>query len=77
MIQYHFIVAYEENLLAQTFPENIEEYQQTVPRWLPREWNRFLDIDLASLDLSSAFKSEKRTLLAAFSVLVLLAIIAL
>lgn len=73
--QYHFIVAYEEHFLEQKFPETFPEYKATVPRWLPKDFSQALSLDLGGLNLAMAFRSEKRTLLAAFSILAVLSIL--
>ncbi len=73
--QYHFIVAYEEHLLEQKFPETFPEYKATVPRWIPKDLSQALSLDLGGLNLAMAFRSEKRTLLAAFLILAVLSIL--
>jgi protein-S-isoprenylcysteine O-methyltransferase Ste14 len=75
VIQYYFIVAYEENLLVSKFGEEYENYMLRVPRWIPER--------LPSLDsivwpdtFTPALKSEKRTLTTIFSLIFLLALFA-
>ena len=35
-LQYHCIVLWEEGVLLEHFPEDVEDYFQSVPRWLPK-----------------------------------------
>jgi protein-S-isoprenylcysteine O-methyltransferase Ste14 len=62
-IQYHFIVAYEEERLKQTFGEPYVKYQKEVPRWIPR----FIPSPTQSahsFDLAAALRSERSTVIA-------------
>lgn len=59
-IQYHFIVAYEEEILISTFGSQYEEFHRRVPRWIPS-----LSAKIHStphvFNLKQALKSEKST----------------
>lgn len=63
LIQYSFIVAFEERVLSHSFGEAYSQYFEKVSRWLPR-----LIPTIAStsqeFDLRGALRSERRTLLA-------------
>jgi protein-S-isoprenylcysteine O-methyltransferase Ste14 len=75
IVQYYFIVAYEENLLLAKFGEEYEEYRLRVPRWIPDRWPN-LDQMMWPDTFTPALKSEKRTLTTIFSLIFLLALFA-
>ncbi|WP_141732104.1 methyltransferase family protein [Oligoflexus tunisiensis] len=75
VVQYYFIVAYEENLLLAKFGEEYEDYRMRVPRWIPDRWPN-LDQMMWPDTFTPALKSEKRTLTTIFSLIFLLALFA-
>jgi protein-S-isoprenylcysteine O-methyltransferase Ste14 len=75
VVQYYFIVAYEENLLLAKFGEEYEDYRLRVPRWIPDRLPN-LDQMMWPDTFTPALKSEKRTLTTIFSLIFLLALFA-
>jgi len=75
LVQYYFIVAYEENLLVAKFGEEYEDYMLRVPRWIPERLPS-LDTVVWPDTFTPALKSEKRTLTTIFSLIFLLALFA-
>ncbi len=71
MVQYYFIVAYEETLLEERFGEEFRVYKMNVPAWIPRQLPDLDDI-VWPASFSPALRSEKRTLMAIVAVVVLL-----
>lgn len=59
-IQYHFIVAYEEDLLERTFGDAYHAYVSWVPRWIPALTPQ-IGISLQEFDLQRALRSERST----------------
>jgi protein-S-isoprenylcysteine O-methyltransferase Ste14 len=71
IIQYHFIVIFEEAILQDKFGDTYTKYQTTVPRWLPRNFKNNQLINPFKI----AIKSENRTITAILSILITLLII--
>ena len=75
MVQYYYIVKYEESLLANIYGEEYLLYCQSVPAWIP---NRNPSVATAPQgfappdSLAMAFKSERKTLLAIAAVMIVL-----
>lgn len=62
-LQYHFIVAFEEEVLTQTFGEAYRNYQSKVPRWLPT-LKAGMEASPHTFSLGKALASEKSTFVA-------------
>ncbi len=60
VIQYSFIVAYEEGILLQTFGKEYENYRLAVPRWLP-DLDSTYPASSHTFDLRKALRSERST----------------
>jgi protein-S-isoprenylcysteine O-methyltransferase Ste14 len=60
IVEYYFIVSFEEQILSKTFGESYVQYTQTVPRWIPSFKPRCASSG-HSFDLWRALKSEKST----------------
>jgi protein-S-isoprenylcysteine O-methyltransferase Ste14 len=71
MVQYFYIVKYEEKLLMDKFGETFVTYTRQVPAWIPKRWPRGEEIQWPDT-FTWAVRSEKRTLLAILGVLILL-----
>ena len=71
IIQYHFIVIFEEDLLQKKFGDTYIEYQTTVPRWFPKSFKNNQLINPFKI----AIKSENRTITAIMSILIVLLVI--
>lgn len=73
VIQYHFIVAFEENVLEKTFGDAYQAYLTWVPRWIPALTPQ-IGISLQEFDLQKALRSERSTFfsMAAMAILCLL-----
>lgn len=67
--QYYFIIQYEESLLLAKFGDDYIRYKEKTPLFFPRRFPKKIEM---TGDFNLAFKSEKRTLLSIFSVLILL-----
>jgi len=72
ILQYVFIVQFEEDALRKTFSARYEEYCQKVPRWLP-SLNPSIEASPHEFSLAQALRSERSTLIA-IGVLALFAI---
>jgi len=70
VIQYAFIVAYEEELLVATFGSAYEDYQLAVPRWLPL-LSPGCEPSAHKPSLVAAIKSEKSTFFSMLGVVIL------
>lgn len=60
IIQYFFIVSYEETLLTQTFGDPYRRFLEQVPRWFPRIKPTIAASD-HQFDLARGLKSERST----------------
>lgn len=60
VIQYHFIVAYEESILERTFGDSYQAYLQWVPRWIPAMTPQ-IGISLQTFEIQRALRSERGT----------------
>ncbi len=71
--QYRVIIWSEEKYLQETFGEDFEDYKRNVPRFIPR-FSSYKNgkVVQPKFDISKGLKSEKDSLLAFFSVTVLL-----
>ena len=67
--QYYFIIQYEESLLLTKFGDEYLQYKKSTPVFFPRKLPKKIE---TTGDFNLAFKSEKRTLVSIFSVLILL-----
>lgn len=75
-IQYLIIIAEEEKYLLETFQEDYQEYYENVPRLLPRLSSYKKEkLEQPPLNIKAGLKSEKRTLQAFGSVVVILIIL--
>lgn len=63
MVQYSFIVAFEEETLTRSFRVGYEKYCESVPRWVPHFGSR-IEASRHEFDLAKALRSERSTLLA-------------
>ena len=67
--QYYFIIQYEESLLFAKFGDDYIRYKEKTPVFFPRRFPKKVEM---TGEFSLALRSEKRTLLSIFSVLILL-----
>ena len=74
IIQYHFIVLFEESLLKVKFREDYKNYQAKVGRWFPNNLKILKTSELIK-QFHMPVKSEKRTLTAIFSIILALILI--
>jgi hypothetical protein len=58
--QYHFIVRWEESVLAEEFGAAYAAYREAIPRWLARPWL----FQSGPIDLGAALRAEWPTFLA-------------
>jgi protein-S-isoprenylcysteine O-methyltransferase Ste14 len=75
IIQYFFVVHYEESLLVEKFGDEYNQYRQDVPAWLPSKVPNLADISWPDT-FSPALKSEKRTLTTIFALIIFMLLIA-
>ena len=68
MVQYSFIVSFEERLLLDKFGQQFEDYRRETPAWLPKKLPTLANMEWPS-EFSMSLESEKRTLT---SILILL-----
>lgn len=68
VVQYHFIVQYEEGLLAERFGDEFQSYKMSVPAWIPKKLPSLEEIQWPA-SFSPALLSEKRTFTAIAAVL--------
>lgn len=71
VIQYYFIVQYEEGLLVDRFGEEFQAYKAMVPAWIPNKLPSLEEIQWPET-FAPAIKSEKRTFMAIAAVLLLM-----
>lgn len=63
IVQYSFIVAFEEETLIRTFGSSYERYCEKVPRWVPSLLPR-IEASQHAFHLKKALRSERSTLFA-------------
>ncbi len=71
IVQYYFIVQYEESLLEERFGDEFRNYSLQVPAWIPKRLPDLEDMAWPAT-FAPALKSEKRTLMAIAAVVVLM-----
>ena len=72
-LQYHYIVAYEEDILVGSFGEEYENYRKEVPAWFPEKLPGIKDLEWPD-SFSKAIRSERRTMTAIVAIIAVLAI---
>lgn len=70
LVQYYLIVTLEEEYLSRTFGDEYARYYKHVPRFIPR-LKRYEFAGNFKFDIKEALRSEKRTLQAFFSVMMI------
>lgn len=75
-IQYHFIIKEEENFLREKFKEKYEDYYKQVPSMFP-SFHPYEESKQSNLkfNLKAAYESEKRTLQAISTILIMILLI--
>ncbi len=71
VIQYYFIVKYEETLLEERFGEEFTSYKMNVPPWIPKKLPELDEIHWPDT-FTPALRSEKRTFMAIAAVVILM-----
>lgn len=73
ILEFSFMIPFEENFLAEKFPQQHQKYRQVVPAFLPGPKQKEFDAEPA-FSLSEAVTSERRTISSTSLVLVILMI---
>lgn len=76
-IEFCFMIPYEEQFLAQKFPEQFKSYKELVPAMLPLAGKNEKFDAAPEFTLAEALKSEKKTFLSTSAIVLLLAVIAI
>lgn len=72
-LEFSFMIPFEENFLAEKFPQQHQKYRQIVPVFLPGSKHKEFDAEPA-FGLVSAVKSERHTICSTSLVLIVLMI---
>lgn len=76
-LEFCFMIPYEEQFLAEKFPELFKAYRAAVPAMLPLQGKKEQFDAAPAFSLPEALKSEKKTFLSTSAILLLLGIVAI